>query len=390
MKILILGGASGDVGRDLTRILLKEKTLITRITITSRSIDTARKFAEELRDERATALGLDVTDRRRLMDAMQGHDLIVNTVGPFSAYAIPVMRAAIESKVNYIDICDDIEPTVEALQLDRFAKDSGVFLFLSMGWFPGMSNLRAKALADQMDKVEEIVIAWVAGKKSPEEIPSKGLAGVEHYLKALTGKISTYREGHRMKIRAHQKGLRLHFPDPLGEYTCYHIEHPETATLPYVIPGVKTASALGALYPENRNKTTRLFTRLIDAKLLSIPLAIRISGMSMRSKKKVGLPTLIGSYVSCIGEKNGRKGQLRYCEVNTELTTAEATSQPLACAIFYIASGGRIEPGVHLPETTLKVGDILCIGESHNLSFVKDATATTTWSEEVISLEKTR
>jgi saccharopine dehydrogenase (NAD+, L-lysine-forming) len=389
MKILILGGASGDVGRALTRILVNEKTRITHLTITSRSIDTARKFVIELGDERVTALGLDVTDKRQLMDAMQGHNLIVNIVGPFSDYGIPVMKAAIESKVNYIDICDDIEPTVEALQLDRFAKDSGVFLLLCMGWFPGMSNLRVKALADQMDEVEEIVTAWVAGKKSPEDIPSKGLAGIEHYIKALTGKISTYREGHRIKIPAHQKGVTFQFPDPLGEYSCYQIEHPETATLPYVIPGVKTASTLGALYPKKRNKTIRFFTRLIDVKLFSIHLFIRISGMSMRSKKKVGLPTLIASYMSCIGKKNGKKGQLSYCEVNTKLTIAEATSQPLACAIFYIASGGRIEPGVNFPETALKVEDILRIADGHNLSFVKDAMAKTTWSEEVISLEKT-
>jgi len=38
----------------------------------------------------------------------------------------------------------------------------------------------------QMDNVEEIVIAWVAGRKAAEEKPSKGLAGIEHHLKALT------------------------------------------------------------------------------------------------------------------------------------------------------------------------------------------------------------
>ena len=322
MKILILGGGSGDVGRDLTRILLKDKATIEQITVTSRDLNVSKRFVEELNDDRLVASQLNVADDKCLKEQMKKHDLIINTVGPFSNYGISVMKTAIKSKVNYIDICDDIKPTVEALKLGESAKDANVFLLLSMGWFPGMSNLRAKELSDQMSDVDEIVLAWVAGKKSPEEMPSKGLAGVEHFMRALTGKISSYRNGYSVKIPAHQKGVKLSFPEPLGEYTCYQIEHPETETLPYVIHNVKKVSVLGSLYPKNRNKTTRFFTSLIDLHLISIPFYIRISERSMRSKKKISLPTLIGSYVSCIGKKDGKKGQLTYSDVNTKLTTA--------------------------------------------------------------------
>ena len=53
----------------------------------------------------------------------------------------------------------------------------------------------------------------------------------------------------------------------------------------------------------------------------------------------------------------------------------------------YLASGGRIEPGVNLPEMALEIDDIIRLGDRYNLPFVKDIKGKTTWSEEVISLE---
>ena len=387
LKILILGGASGDIGRDLTRILLRDKQYIDAITITSRNIEYAQKYVKELDDKRLSALNVDVTNSLQLTNSMDGHNLVINTVGPFEKYVIPVIKAAIESKVNYIDICDDINPTIEALQLDQFAKDAGVFILLSMGWFPGMSNLRGKWLADQMDNVEEIVMAWVAGKKSPEEKPSKGLAGIEHYLKALTGEIYTFRNGRRVKIPVNRKAMTLTFPKPLGNYSCYQMEHPETATLPYVILGIKNASILGSLYPQNRNRTIQFYTRFIDLKLVSIPFITTFFGMFMQSKKKTNLPTLNASYIACIGLKNGKKGQLRYSEVNTAVTTSEATSQPLACSILLIASKDGIKPGVHLPENAIKIKELLDIGKRLNLPFVCNIIGETVWSEEINSID---
>ena len=235
MKILVLGGGSGDVGRDVIRILLTDKKLIDHVTATARNLDVAQRFVNGLKDQSASALKLDVKNIQQLMDAMQNHNLVVNTVGPFSKYGIPIIKAAIDTKTNYIDICDDIEPTIEALQLDRFAKKAGIFILLSMGWFPGMSNLRAKALADKMDKVEEIVTAWVAGRKAAEENPSQGLGGIEHFFRGITGNIVTFRHGKRTQVPAFHKGIQLFFPEPLGPTICYQIEHPEVITLPYIM-----------------------------------------------------------------------------------------------------------------------------------------------------------
>lgn len=388
LRILALGSGSGDVGRDVVRILLQNKEHIERITVTSRNIETARGFVNELGDDRVVPLRLDVTKREQLIDAMREHNLVVNMIGPFKRYTIPIIKAAIETKVNYMDICDDIEPTVKGLQLNQSARDAGIFVLLSMGWFPGMSNLRAVDLAKQMDSVEELVLAWVAGRKAAEEKPSSGVAGIEHYLQAISRDIYSFRKGQRTRIPANQKGVQLSFPEPLGQYMCYQMEHPETATLPYVIPGVRTASVLGSLYPQGRNRFLRFFARAIDFKLLSVSLATRIIALQGQSEGKRTIPMLNGSYVACIGTKGGEKGQLSYSAVNTNVTTAEATSQPLACAILHYASGGKIKTGIHLPETAIRIEDIIKIGKQCKLPFVMDAKERTEWSGKVVSLEK--
>ena len=149
----------------------------------------------------------------------ESYDVIISF---HSFIAGPILSIGLRRPL-VIDICDDVNPTIEALQLNQFAINSGIFVLVGMGWFPGMSNLRGKWLADKMDSVEEIVIAWVAGKKAPEDKPSKGLAGIEHYLEALTGEIYSFRQGHRIKIPVNRNGVSLTFPEPLGKYLCYQI-----------------------------------------------------------------------------------------------------------------------------------------------------------------------
>jgi saccharopine dehydrogenase-like NADP-dependent oxidoreductase len=381
MKIVILGGASGDVGRDVTRILLRENTSIEKITITARNFDRANIFKKELEDERVTAMQVDVDNNHQLMNALNDHDLVINTIGPFSRYALPIMNAAITSHVNYIDICDDIEPTFKALQLDKRAKEVGIFLLIGIGWFPGMSNLRAKALAERMDSVDEIVTAWVGGRKSPEEIPSSGVGGSEHFLRSITGNIITYRNRQQVKLPAFQKRKLIHFPPPLGACNCYLMEHPEPVVLPITIPSIQNASTFFSLYPISRNKLIRFFARLIDMKLLSISQVTKIFRLLGKSDEKKHFPVLVGSYVSCIGTRNGQKGQLSYSAVNTKTTVAEATSQPLACTVFYLLSGNTVQPGVHLPEQVLGIEHILQLGSKYDLSFAKDTIEKVDWSQ---------
>ena len=43
--------------------------------------------------------------------------VVMNTVGPFFRFGVPILTAAIDAGTDYIDVCDDWEPTLEMLAL---------------------------------------------------------------------------------------------------------------------------------------------------------------------------------------------------------------------------------------------------------------------------------
>ena len=104
MKVLCLGG-SGGMGRYAVRVIAKFPEL-EAITIADLNEDAAKEFANSF-DVNVHGIGLDVTDNRKLAEALKEHDLVLNTVGPFFMFGVPVLRAAIENDCHYIDICDD-------------------------------------------------------------------------------------------------------------------------------------------------------------------------------------------------------------------------------------------------------------------------------------------
>ncbi len=65
-------------------------------------------------------------------------DVVINYAGPFYKTAVAVARAAVESKVNYIDICDDYEAAeiLFASDIDKAAKDAGITVLTGMGLIP--------------------------------------------------------------------------------------------------------------------------------------------------------------------------------------------------------------------------------------------------------------
>ena len=62
--------------------------------------------------------------------------VIINCAGPFYKTAVAVARAAVEAKVNYIDICDDYEAVpilFSDAAIDKAAKEAGITVLTGMG-----------------------------------------------------------------------------------------------------------------------------------------------------------------------------------------------------------------------------------------------------------------
>ncbi|MFX1293175.1 MAG: saccharopine dehydrogenase family protein, partial [Promethearchaeota archaeon] len=250
MKVLALGG-SGDMGRMAVAILLEHPN-ISSITVADKNIERAQHFIDLVGSDKLTAVEIDVTEHNKLVDLISSHDIVMNTVGPYYKFAIPIMEATIEAKKNYVDINDDAKPTLDLLAMNERAKEAGITALLGIGASPGLTNLMAVLACSKLDKVDDLITAWgnsvfaKEGKKPKyylvprsfyekyRDMPIIANAATMHLFYETLEEIPTFRDGKMINIKPLTEADPLQFPGFKDAYAC-HIGHPEPVTLSRVI-----------------------------------------------------------------------------------------------------------------------------------------------------------
>lgn len=244
MRALCLG--CGEMGRVAIKDMV-ESGVFEEVICGDIDVEKAEKLARELKG-RKTEISpqlVDVTDHGKLVDGMKKFDVVLSCVGPFYKFGLTTVNAAIEAKVNFVDICDDYDATSKVLDLDSKAREAGVTIISGLGTSPGITNILAKLGADSLDEVEEIHTAWIISATDPG-----GLAELIHRTHSMYGKVPTYRDGKFIQVRAFVDGKEeLEFPEPFGKVEAFHVGHPEPITLPRYVGGVKYVDNKGAFYP---------------------------------------------------------------------------------------------------------------------------------------------
>ncbi|MBW1879096.1 MAG: saccharopine dehydrogenase NADP-binding domain-containing protein, partial [Deltaproteobacteria bacterium] len=169
-------------------------------------------------------------------------DVVVNTVGPYFRFGVPVLRAAIEAGCHYLDICDDWEPTLEMLELDATAREAGVTAVIGLGASPGISNILAVKAIAELDRATEIYTAWDLEGAVPERVGREPSAAMVHGFHQLSGTIQVYDEGRYTEIRPLEPRT-LDYPG-LGPGHLWTIGHPEAVTLPHTYPDLRRSMNL--------------------------------------------------------------------------------------------------------------------------------------------------
>ncbi|MUL82268.1 MULTISPECIES: saccharopine dehydrogenase family protein [unclassified Mycolicibacterium] len=379
MKVLALGGP-GAMGTVAVRIAA-HMAGIDEIVIADRD----RAAADRLCRQLATApvpvssARVDVTDDAGLHDALESADLVVNTVGPYYRFGVPILRAAIAAGTHYIDICDDWEPTVQMLDLDESARAAGVCAVIGMGASPGMSNLLAASAAAELDAVRDAYTAW------PVDVPGIGDANLDgevllgpdgqpsaaavHWMLQSSGKISTVRAG---KLTSQRPLLPIGLKLPGNRQgTAYSIGHPEPITLQRTLGLEGDAVNLMVIQPEtlayldvlrrdiDRGRLTNETAAAQFAKpnflryLRSIPLSLRSKGPG----------TLPPFFAAVSGTSRGRDYMvLAHLDLSNPGADADnrllgdmarATGIPLALGMSQMVDGTARRAGVHPPDAVI-------------------------------------
>ena len=350
MRAIVIGGLGG-MGQGVARDLIKQEK-ITQVTLGDINIDPVR-VQEKLRvSDKVSLVRIDVNDHSGLVNAIKENDVVVNTAGPFYKTAIAVARAAVEAKVNYIDICDDYEAVpilFSSPDIDEAAKKAGITVLTGMGSDPGTNNVLVKWYANQLDRVDEIHLFWVVS------IAELAGAAWDHSLHMVTGNIPQYIDGRLQYVEGGTGEETAQFLEPLGTCVVRYVGHPQPITIPRYIEGVKKVVIKGALIPlwvdeliKAQKETGFLSTEPVDVRGTQVtPYNLTLRLWNTIPKGRDNGPAASGLKVIVKGEREGK--QVTYtADIVGRMATG--TGLPASIAALMMDAGDVSVKGVVAPE----------------------------------------
>ncbi len=360
MRILAIGG-SGSMARYAMRAT-QNFSAVDEIVIADINKEAANSFASTL-NNKVSAIQLDVTDSKALKNSMKGIDTVVNTCGPFFKFGTPILSTAISSGCNYVDICDDWEPTLDMLNLDSAAKSAGISATIGLGASPGLTNLMALIAIRELDSVSKVYTGWDAGGTSIDETAKKQSvnAAMMHAVEQITGKVKIFQDSAYKMVKP-LKSIDVNYPG-LTTFTGNIIGHPEALTFPHNFKNLKDSINL-AHGGSVGSFVLKAIAELVNVGLLSKNKAANVfawlenQGSSERNLSSNYPPVMYG-YAD--GLKNGDPASVGVCLSNEQRSSAstnnydaigmgEITGIPLACGIKMVAEGKINKSGVFSPE----------------------------------------
>ncbi len=358
MQALVLGG-TGGMGQGVARDLIKQEQ-IKKVILGDINTDPSRVQDKLRASGKVSLIRIDVNDHKGLVKAIRDADVVINCAGPFYKTAVAVARAAVEAKVNYIDICDDYEATdvLFASDIDKAAKEAGITVLTGMGSDPGTNNVIVKWYADQLDRVDEIALFWVVS------IAELAGAAWDHGLHMTIGKIPQYLDGKLEYVEGGTGEETAEFLEPLGTCQVRYVGHPQPLTIPRYIKGVKKVVVKGVLIPswvdqliKEQRETGFLSEVPIEVKGTKVTpydLTLRLWEAIPRNRDKG--PFASGLKVIVKGERKGK--QVTYT-ADIVGRMAPGTGLPASIAALMLDSGDVTVKGVVAPEGCIDPGKFL-------------------------------
>jgi lysine 6-dehydrogenase len=349
MRALIIGGVGG-MGQGVARDLIKQEN-VTSVILADLFPDPQRLSTKLRENEKTELVKMDVNDHKSMVNAFKEVNVVINTAGPFYKTAVPVAKAAVAAKVNYIDICDDYEGT-EILfnsEIDNLARDAGITVLTGMGSDPGTNNVLVKWYADRLDEVDDIYLYWVVS------IAELAGAAWDHSLHMTLGKIPQYINGELVYVEGGTEVVAAQFLEPLGTCHVRYVGHPQPLTLPKYIKGVKNVIIKGALIPlwvdeliKEQKDTGFLGTEPIDIKGVQVtPYDLALKLWETIPEGRDNGPQSSGLKVIVNGKRNGNRVTYTADMVGR---MAPGTGLPASIASLMMDAGDVTVTGVVAPE----------------------------------------
>lgn len=368
-KVVVLGGCGG-IGTVAVRALLALDAF-DAVVVADLRLDAARALVASLGDARLDALAFDATSHASIVDAIRGADVVLNCVGPFYRFGPPILRAAIEAHVPYVDICDDLAPTRTMLELDAEAKAAGIPCLIGMGNSPGLANVFVKLVKDMLlESVESVDIMHIHGGE-----PTEGPAVLKHRIHAMQNDVPLFIDGAMIHVRQLEASGQAHVRETefrgVGTYPVYPYPHPETITLPRFIPELRRATNLGVIFPLDYFRLTQDMVRVgacgdapIDVNGQAvIPLDFSVAHILARRAAMLdaaGITRPAGCLKVVVGGTKAGKPHTFIMQLSSSSAGAgEGTGIPAAVGAVLVGTGRIDARGVFPPEAAVRPLEVM-------------------------------
>jgi len=369
-KITVLGGC-GAVGSVAVKTLAP-LDYFSEIVIGDLNFKQARVLAARHGPAKVSAKKVDALDPAGIKRAIRGSDVVLNCVGPFYKTVGAILKAVIQSRINYVDICDDVDVTLEILKLDAAAKKAGITALIGMGSSPGATNLLAKFAADSLlDETDAIDIFHAHGG---EPIEGEGVIG--HRFHCMSIDIPMFLEGELRYVKYFEPdgiALRQNFVFPiLGEVPLYPYPHPEQVTLPRYLK-CRQVTNKGSVLPNEYYNLIRDLCQLglTDKEPLPVkgkkvvPYDFALAYI-VKKREQILQETRFGSQRGCVsvlvkGRKGGKFREYRFHLASQSQALGEGTGIPAAAGAILMLQGKVSGKGVLPPEGCLNPTDFLAL-----------------------------
>ncbi len=372
--VTVLGGC-GAVGSVAVKTLA-DSGLFSKITIGDMNEARADELISALPVENVFFTRMNAEDKEDIRQAVSGSDLVVNCIGPFYKTVKTVLQTVIEEKINYIDVCDDVDVTLDIFDMDAAAKAAGITAVIGMGSSPGATNLLAKFAADNLlDETEAVDIFHAHGG---EPVEGEGVIG--HRFHCMQIDIPMFLDGRLQYVKFFSpegRALRRTFDFPMlgDDIAVYPYPHPEQVTLPNHIP-LKQVTNRGTVLPDEYYGLIKDMCRIGLAS--QEPLNVKGHRVApydfamayiLQERERILKNTNFGQQRGCCsvvarGRKDGKKVEYRFHMASRSQALGEGTGIPAAIGAMLMQQGKIKAKGVLPPEG--------CIDPNH---FIEQVTA---------------
>jgi len=307
---------------------------------------------------KAKAARVNVTSHTELLALMRQADLVMNCVGPFFRFGVPVLTAAIEAGLDYLDICDDPEPTKAMHELHDQAKEAKITAIIGLGASPGITSMLAAKAREELDDTEELIAAWNIEEDAGGDDKIAYSAAVVHWMQQCSGTILECDHG-RLVEKKPLVEVALDYPGR-GQRTVYTVGHPEPVSFHYSFPDLQRSFCVMVM-PGLWIEEFRKLAERIDQKTLTLEEA----GKKLVEDAAVSsfIDNIIASFSSLFdqprlpiffalakGRKDGRPARVATAIRSIPPGMARATGIPLALGTRLFLQGKVATKGVIAPE----------------------------------------